>query len=224
MPQIEIKNLKKTYTTLGKSTEVLRGINLEIHAGETLAVVGASGAGKSTLLHIIGTLDSPTEGKVIFEGEEISKKSDKSLEEFRNQSLGFIFQFHHLLPDFSAEENVVLPLLIRGISSGKARKKARHLLDRVELSHRLTHRPSELSGGEQQRVAIARALVGDPKAILADEPTGNLDALTGGKIFDLLLSLNRELRATLVVVTHNHELAVRLGRTVRIVDGIIENS
>lgn len=213
--------LSKTYSRDGASTSVLRGVDLDVKAGESLAIVGPSGAGKSTLLHIMGALDHPSGGELLFEGENLFAKSEKSLCEYRNKTIGFVFQFHHLLPDFSALENVMLPLLIRGLSNHYARIQAETFLEKVGLAGRLSHRPSELSGGEQQRVAIARALVGGPRLVLADEPTGNLDAETGRKIFDLLLALNKELQTTLVIVTHNEDLALRLEQRVYMSDGIL---
>ncbi|MBI2340092.1 MAG: ABC transporter ATP-binding protein [Deltaproteobacteria bacterium] len=221
MNQLEIKCLKKSFTEDSVTTEVLKGIDLSVLKGEALAVVGASGAGKSTLLHIVGTLDAPTSGSVLFEGENLFKKGEKELCAFRNREVGFIFQFHHLLPDFTSAENVMMPLLIRGEKERKARRNAEELLSRVGLEDKFRSRPAQMSGGEQQRVAIARALVGAPKMVLADEPTGNLDTATGRQVFDLLLSLNRELRTTLVVVTHNEELSKRLEKRVKLVDGKI---
>lgn len=224
MSQIEIIGLKKSFQENGLNTEVLKGISLSINEGEVLGIVGPSGAGKSTLLHIIGTLDAPTEGRVLFEGDDLFKLKNDAICRFRNRSIGFVFQFHHLLPDFTAIENVMMPLLIRGEPKRRASGAAGQMLQKVDLSDRGHHKPAELSGGEQQRVAIARALVGAPKVILADEPTGNLDHESGRKIFDLLLKLNKELNTTLIVVSHNEELVRRLGRTLRLVDGQIEDS
>ncbi|MBI4411548.1 MAG: ABC transporter ATP-binding protein [Deltaproteobacteria bacterium] len=221
MQQLEIKNLKKNFSDGSVTTEVLKGIDLVIEAGEVLSIVGASGAGKSTLLHIIGTLDTPSSGSVWFEGENLFQKKEKDLCAFRNMALGFIFQFHHLLPDFTSAENVMMPLLIRGEKEKKARLKAWAMLERVGLKEKRGAKPVEMSGGEQQRVAIARALIGAPRVVLADEPTGNLDTQTGRQVFDLLLSLNRELKTTLIVVTHNEELSQRLGKSVKLVDGKI---
>jgi lipoprotein-releasing system ATP-binding protein len=214
-----VRNLSKVYEHGGVSLQVLNGVDLELAAGEMVAVVGASGVGKSTLLQILGTLDLPTSGTINFNGEELTKMNPTRLAEFRNRSIGFVFQFHHLLPEFSALENVMMPALIQGVAVGKARMRARDVLGRVGLSHRLTHRPSELSGGEQQRVALARALVLEPALLLADEPTGNLDRATGEAIHQLFLELNREHGSTLLVVTHNPELANLMPRRMRMVDG-----
>ncbi|MDO8520292.1 MAG: ABC transporter ATP-binding protein [Deltaproteobacteria bacterium] len=219
--RIEVKNLKKEFHDNGMATPVLKGITLTVESGESLAVIGPSGAGKSTLLHIVGTLISPSSGAVLIGGKDLPKK-EAHLCAFRNLHLGFVFQFHHLLPDFSALENVMMPLLIRGEKGKKAAATAQVFLEKVGLSQRKSHRPSELSGGEQQRVAIARALVGGPKIILADEPTGNLDHETGRKVFDLLLDQSKELKTTLVVVSHNEELTRKLSRTIRLVDGKID--
>ena len=216
---VSVRNLSKVYEHGGVSLQVLTGVDLELHAGEMVAVVGASGVGKSTLLQILGTLDLPTSGTINFNGEELTKMGPTRLAEFRNRSIGFVFQFHHLLPEFSALENVMMPALIQGVAVGKARTRARDILGRVGLSHRLTHRPSELSGGEQQRVALARAMVLEPSLLLADEPTGNLDRATGEAIHQLFLELNREHGSTLLVVTHNPELANLMPRRMRMVDG-----
>lgn len=221
--QLEIKNLIKTFHDGDVSTQVLRGIDLSVEAGEALAIVGASGAGKSTLLHIVGTLDTPTRGTVLFEGDDLFKKGEQALSEFRNRHLGFIFQFHHLLPDFTALENVMMPLLIRGERAKKAKMRGKELLARVGLETKNESKPSQLSGGEQQRVAIARALVGSPTVVLADEPTGNLDTATGEQVFDLLFKLNRELKTTLILVTHNKDLSRRLGKKYHLVDGKLVN-
>lgn len=223
MMQIEVLSLKKSFGDNGVITPVLKGINMGIEKGEALAVTGPSGAGKSTLLHIIGALEAPTEGNVLFEGVDLFRKKDRELCEFRNSKIGFVFQFHHLLRDFTALENTMMPLLIRGTAKHRAERQAHAVLERVGLSDRKNHKPAELSGGEGQRVAIARALVGMPRVVLADEPTGNLDAETGHKVFDLLLSLNGELKTTLIVVSHNEELTRRLGRTIRLIDGKIDS-
>ena len=198
---------------------VLHGIDLEIRAGECLAVVGPSGAGKSTLLHILGALDRPTGGRVWFRDEDLFARDDAELARFRNRHVGFVFQFHHLLPEFTALENVLMPARIAGVPRREAERKARDLLDQMGLAERMDHRPSELSGGEQQRVALARALVVEPDVILADEPTGNLDRKTGRAVQDLLLEWNRRTGVTLVVVTHNPELARSMDRVVTLVDG-----
>lgn len=224
MHQIKIVNLYKEFHDGHLNTPVLKGVSATVDQGETVAIVGSSGAGKSTLLHIMGTLEPPTQGKIFFDGIDLFSQKEKSLSKFRNKTLGFVFQFHHLLPDFTALENVMMPLLIRGEKTKVAKEKAKEWLTKVDLPSRLEHKPSQLSGGEQQRVALARALVGSPQVILADEPTGNLDTPTGEKVFDLLLSLNKELKTTLVVVTHNDDLARRLHRTVRLIDGKIQDS
>lgn len=213
--------LRKSFGNGDATVDVLKGIDLDIAEGETIALVGASGAGKSTLLHILGTLDRPTSGKVLFNGEDVFSAGDQALALFRNRSIGFVFQFHHLLPEFTAMENVAMPLLIAGIRRNEAIDSASSLLRDVGLEHRVSHRPGELSGGEQQRVAIARALVGSPQLLLADEPTGNLDMKTSDGIHELLADIHARRKLTLVIVTHNEKLASRMGRTVRLVDGKI---
>ncbi|HEX2769508.1 MAG TPA: ABC transporter ATP-binding protein [Geobacteraceae bacterium] len=219
---LEVSDLYKSFGTKAAKVEVLKGINLKVAAGETIALVGASGAGKSTLLHVIGTLDRPTSGRVLFGNEDVLQMGDKELARFRNRSIGFVFQFHHLLPEFSALENTMMPLLISGMKKDEAEKGAVGLLADVGLAHRLTHKPGELSGGEQQRVAIARALVMSPRLLLADEPTGNLDMKSSDEIHDILAGINREKGITLIIVTHNERLAARMGKTIRMVDGRIE--
>lgn len=221
---LEARGLCKTYATGPNRVEVLAGIDLELEAATTTALVGASGAGKSTLLHLLGALDRPSSGSVSFRGEDIFRKSDRDLAFFRNKSIGFVFQFHHLLPEFTALENVMMPALIARTARDKARATAEELLDDVGLGHRLGHRPGELSGGEQQRVAIARALALSPELLLADEPTGNLDMKTSEGVHALLAELQRKKGLTLVVVTHNERLAAAMGRTVRLVDGRLEQS
>jgi lipoprotein-releasing system ATP-binding protein len=218
---IALRNLSKEYVDGPRVVRVLSGLNLEIGQGERGAIVGESGVGKSTLLHILGTLDRPTGGEVWFDGENLTSKSDRDLAHFRNREIGFIFQFHHLLPDFSALENVMMPALIGGTAAEPARRRATELLVRVGLAERLTHKPGELSGGEQQRVAVARALVQEPRAVLADEPTGNLDPATGEGVQNLLLELNREHATALVVVTHSASLAAAMDRTLRLRGGRI---
>ncbi|MGA2152144.1 MAG: ABC transporter ATP-binding protein [Geobacteraceae bacterium] len=219
---LEVSDLYKSFGTKAAKVEVLKGINLRVAAGETIALVGASGAGKSTLLHVIGTLDRPTSGRVLFGNEDVLQKGDKELARFRNRSIGFVFQFHHLLPEFTALENTMMPLLISGMKKDEAEKGAVGLLAEVGLAHRLTHKPGELSGGEQQRVAIARALVMSPRLLLADEPTGNLDMKSSDEIHDILAGINREKGITLIIVTHNERLAARMGKTIRMADGRIE--
>jgi lipoprotein-releasing system ATP-binding protein len=220
-PLIAALELCKTYGD-GNRVEVLRGVNLTVAAGEKVAIVGESGVGKSTLLHLLGALDAPTGGRVLFGGTDIFELNEARLAAFRNNEIGFIFQFHHLLPDFTALENVMMPGLIGGWSRERAETRAREVLDRVGLAARLTHRPGELSGGEQQRVAVARAVMLSPRAILADEPTGNLDPATGDSVHELLIELNRQHEITLVVVTHNERLAARMDRTLRLVQGKVQ--
>lgn|SRR5579875_927783 len=218
---IEVKGLSKVFETNGSRVAALKGIDLVIKKGETLGIVGMSGSGKSTLLHILGTLDRPTAGEVLYSGENVFRRTDDELATFRNQEIGFVFQFHYLLSEFSALENVMMPLLIQRIETKEARELATNILERVGLRDRLDHRPGELSGGEQQRVAIARAVILKPRVILADEPTGNLDLETGSSVMDLFLDLNQEEEITLVLVTHNPAVAERLGRRIRLSDGKI---
>jgi len=219
---VEVRGLGKTYFTGSNRVEVLKGIDLDLEQGTTVALVGASGAGKSTLLHLLGALDRPTDGTVLYQGADIFRKSDRELALFRNRSIGFVFQFHHLLPEFTALENVMMPALIARVSKEKARAEAEELLADVGLAHRLTHRPGELSGGEQQRVAIARALALSPELLLADEPTGNLDMKTSEGVHALLADLQHKKGLTLVVVTHNERLAAAMGRVVRLADGRLD--
>jgi lipoprotein-releasing system ATP-binding protein len=216
---IVISKLCKSYLHGGLALPILWNIDLTLDPGTMVAVVGASGVGKSTFLQLLGTLDLPTSGSIVFDGEELTTMSPSRLAEFRNRRIGFVFQFHHLLPDFTALENVMMPALIQRIPAEQARKMARDILGRVGLLHRLTHRPGELSGGEQQRVALARAMVLEPSLLLADEPTGNLDRATGEAIHQLFLELNRERGSTLLVVTHNPELAALMPHRLRMVDG-----
>jgi lipoprotein-releasing system ATP-binding protein len=217
-----IEDLHKSFQHMGQTLEVLRGIDLSIYPGQILSIVGPSGAGKSTLLHCIGTLDLPTSGRIRLAGEELTTMNGTRLAAVRNRDIGFVFQFHHLLPEFNALENVMLPGLIQGRSRKEMEKRAKALLDEVKLSHRADHRPGELSGGEQQRVAVARALVLGPKLLLADEPTGNLDSSTGDAIHDLFFDINREHGTTIVVVTHNPGFAESMPRVVRMKDGKVE--
>ena len=218
---IRVENLSKTFLKDGLKIEVLKGLNLHIATGESLAVVGVSGSGKSTLIHILGTLDHPTSGSVLFDGVDVFTWSEQRLSAFRNQKIGFVFQFHNLLPEFSALENTMMPALIRRIPKAGARRKAEAILNEVGLGDRMTHKPGELSGGEQQRVAIARALILEPEILLADEPTGNLDTETGKKIEEILITLNRTKRITLVVVTHNESLASCMSQQIGLRDGRI---
>jgi lipoprotein-releasing system ATP-binding protein len=214
-----IEGLQKSFEHMGQTLHVLKGIDLNLYAGEILSIVGPSGAGKSTLLHCIGTLDLPTSGRIRLAGEELTTMSSSRLAAVRNRDIGFVFQFHHLLPEFNALENLMLPGLIQGRSRKDMRRRAQALLEEVGLVDRATHRPGELSGGEQQRVAIARALALDPKLVLADEPTGNLDSGTSGAIHDLFFEINRQHGTTIVVVTHNPGFAESMPRVVRMVDG-----
>ncbi|AEB10534.1 ABC transporter ATP-binding protein [Desulfobacca acetoxidans] len=217
--QIRLENLIKTFTSNGNRVEVLKGVDLEIMPGDSLAIVGASGVGKSTLLHIIGALERPTAGRLLWGEEEIFTFNDEQLAAFRNRKIGFVFQFHHLLPEFNALENVMLPGLIARLAKSEAQDRAEAILQQVGLQERLRHRIGALSGGEQQRVAVARALVMNPDVLLADEPTGNLDPRIGRQIHELLIGLNREKRLTTVVVTHNLELAELLGNQITIREG-----
>jgi lipoprotein-releasing system ATP-binding protein len=219
--RIDIRQLRKSFEHGGRLIDVLRGIDLTVGAGEMVAVVGSSGAGKSTFLHVLGTLDQPTSGQISFDGVDVTRMPPSRLADFRNRTVGFVFQFHHLLPEFTAVENCFMPGLIAGLGREVAEKRARGLLERVGLGHRLTHRPGELSGGEQQRVALARALIMEPRVLLADEPTGNLDTHTGEEMHQLIVELNRERNMTMVVVTHNPDFAARLPRRLRMVDGVI---
>ena len=216
---LHARNLGKTYSEGDLTTPVFANLQLSVKAGETVAIVGASGAGKSTLLHLLGGLDSATSGEVMVAGQAISTLSESARGHLRNKQLGFVYQFHHLLPEFSALENVMMPLLIRGTKVSQAKKEAQVLLERVGLSHRLHHKPGELSGGERQRSAVARALVTKPACVLGDEPTGNLDEKTAASVFDLLLELNREQGTALVLVTHDRRLAKKLGRTLELTQG-----
>ena len=219
-PLISVRDLNKTYSIPGRDLHILKDISFDIQKGEMTALMGPSGVGKSTLLHILGTLDRPTSGTVLYEGSDVFKLKHDALADFRSKSVGFIFQFHHLLPEFNTIENAAMPALIAGISFKEAAKKAEQLLADVGLFERLYHRPGELSGGEQQRVAVARALMLDPKVVLADEPTGNLDTQTGDELFSLMMELNRK-GISFIIVTHNETLASRCGRTIRMKDGML---
>ncbi len=220
---IEVSQVRKDYSIGNNRLQVLKGIDMNIAEGEIVAVVGASGAGKSTLLHILGTLDRPTDGKVSYDGIEVFKLRDAELSAFRNLRIGFVFQFHHLLPEFSALENVAMPGLIAGNKMSQIKPIAAKLLAEVGLGDRTEHRPGELSGGEQQRVAVARALVNNPRVVLADEPSGNLDSVTARALHDLILSLCRRHQTTFIIATHNDHLAGLAHRVLSIQDGIISS-
>ena len=217
-----IEDLKKSFQHMGRTLDVLKGIDLNIYAGQILAIVGQSGAGKSTLLHCMGTLDLPSSGRIRLGGEELTTMSGSRLAAVRNRDIGFVFQFHHLLPEFTALENIMVPGLIQGRARKEMERRAQALLEEVGLTSRASHRPGELSGGEQQRVAVARALALDPKLVLADEPTGNLDSATSDAIHELFFQINREHGTTIVVVTHNPAFAERMPRVVRMRDGRVE--
>ena len=221
---IEAIQVHKSFKTEAGELNILRDINLKIADGEMLGIIGASGAGKSTLLHILGALDKPSSGKVLFQGKDVFSLDDARLAEFRNSSIGFVFQFHHLLPEFNSIENVMLPGLISGSPYGETENRAKQILGELGLSKRLKHRPGELSGGEQQRVAVARALLQNPKIVLADEPTGNLDTTTGNSLFDLFIELNRKNRTTFVIVTHNKTLSDHCHRVLEMADGSFAQS
>ncbi len=220
-PLVRVRALHKSFRTGGETIEVLRGIDVTIESGDCLAIVGSSGVGKSTLLHILGTLDHPTSGIVEFRGENVFAKSSDELARFRGDSLGFIFQFHHLLPEFNAIENVMMPGLIADQEPGELRARAAALLEEVGLGHRAEHPVGKLSGGERQRVAVARAVIREPALLLADEPTGNLDPKAGDQVLELLLELTRTHRSGLVVVTHSPEIATRLDRSLLLADGCV---
>jgi len=222
VPVLKCTNLVKTFSEGSLNVNVLNDINIVVNTGERVAIIGSSGSGKSTLLHLLGGLDIPTEGSVEVLGEKFSSMGEAARGNVRNKVLGFVYQFHHLLPEFTALENVCMPLLIRGIVPAEAMKKAAHILSRVELDKRLGHKPSELSGGERQRTAVARALVTEPRCILADEPTGNLDHKTAERVYELMLELYTELNTSFVVVTHDPALAARMDRILTIEDGKIK--
>ncbi len=216
---LHCQQLARTYTEGPSNVTVLDGVNLDIQRGERIAIVGASGSGKSTLLHLLGGLDTPSSGSIWVDGQELSSMSDKRRGDMRNEYLGFVYQFHHLLPEFTATDNVAMPLLIRGEEAGTAREKASKLLAAMGLESRLTHRPVELSGGERQRAAIARALVTEPAVVLADEPTGNLDENTAEAVFNMMLELNQRVGTALVMVTHDTSLAQRMDKVYHLEHG-----
>lgn len=217
----EFLHVGKNFSGPGESLEIFKNIDLLIHTGESLAIVGASGSGKSTLLHLMGALDTPSKGKILFDGKDMAEMSPDAKAAFRNRSLGFVFQFHHLLPEFSTVENVAMQAIIAGIPRRRALEQAREMLERVGLGQRLEHKVTTLSGGERQRAAIARAVLMRPRVLLADEPTGNLDEGTGAHVGELLAQLNKELGMTLVVVTHNRELAASMGRSLELRSGVL---
>ena len=220
---IRVDNLHKTYFSGPVQVEVLKGISLTVFAGEVVVIKGPSGVGKSTLLHIIGALDLPTEGKVLIDNTDLEQLTNSAMARFRNKAIGFVFQFHHLLPEFTAYENVLIPSFMHEPLNKEKEEYAKHLLSEVGLSHRLNHKPNELSGGEQQRVAVARALINKPKVLLADEPTGNLDRKNSDMLYELLLDLNKKLNQTLVIVTHDEHITLKAHRIIELDDGRIVN-
>lgn len=219
---LSCRDLVRTFSDGELSVEVLKGITLDVSKGESLSIIGSSGSGKSTLLHCLGGLDKPTSGEVTLAGNNLFSINERIRNQLRNQSLGFVYQFHHLLQELTAVENVAMPLLIRGVDKQLAAKKARHWLNAIEMDHRAQHRPSQLSGGERQRVALARALAGEPQCVLADEPTGNLDRQNADRIYELMLTLTHEMGTAFVVVTHDQRLTERMDRVVTLKNGMLE--
>ncbi|MGB5354098.1 MAG: lipoprotein-releasing ABC transporter ATP-binding protein LolD [Woeseia sp.] len=213
------RNVIRRFREGGATLEVLSGVNLEVAPGERMAIIGASGSGKTTLLQIMGGLDEPTSGEVIVGGQAMAHANEREKGLLRNKYLGFVYQFHHLLPEFTAAENVAMPLMIRRMARDEALTRAGNLLERVGLGQRLSHKPGEMSGGERQRAAVARALITEPKLVLADEPTGNLDSANGEQVLNLMLELNRELKTSLIIVTHDHDIAARMDRVLTLDDG-----
>jgi lipoprotein-releasing system ATP-binding protein len=218
---LRCEKLVKHFQEGDYKVEVLNGVNFSVATGERVAIVGSSGSGKSTLLHLLGGLDTPTSGEVLVDGEALSRMSDAARGTLRNRAIGFVYQFHHLLPEFTALENVAMPLLIGGVEPDEAQARAAELLGKVGLGKRLTHRPAKLSGGERQRAAVARALIHRPAMVLADEPTGNLDTHTGEQVYELMLELNREMGTSLVLVTHDERMAARAQRVMHLKDGVL---
>jgi lipoprotein-releasing system ATP-binding protein len=223
-PVLVCRSLCKSFFEGGRKLDVLRDVDLEIMAGDLVAIIGASGSGKTTLLQLLGGLDKPSTGEVVIMGHDVATLGERQRGTLRNQSIGFVYQFHHLLPEFSALENVAMPLLVARMAPIEAARQARELLKKVGLGERLSHKPGQLSGGERQRAAVARALIARPALVLADEPTGNLDGRTGDQVFELMLELNRELRTSLVVVTHDHAIAARMDRVFSLENGTLKRT